>query len=71
LNSDSPSPASSLTTTYLKAPPTAKIQACGGFTIAEKLLTPYMPKFETVNVPPASSLGASLLSLALPAISLT
>jgi len=71
LNYESPSPPSSFTTTSLKAPPTAKIQAYGGLTIAEKLLTPNIPKFETVNVPPLSSSGLSLLSLALPAISFT
>ena len=39
--------------------------------IAEKLLTPNIPKLETVKVPPDNSSGLSLLSLALPAISLT
>lgn len=60
-----------MTTTVLTAPPTANIQAYGGFIIAEKLVTPNIPKFDTVNVPPESSLGLSLLSLALPAMSLT
>ena len=32
---------------------------------------PNIPRFETVNVPPESSSGLSLFSLALPAISLT
>lgn len=39
--------------------------------IALKLCTPYMPRFETVKVPPSSSMGLSLFSRARPAISLT
>ena len=39
--------------------------------IAEKLCTPYIPKFEIVKVPPASSVGKSLFSFALPANYLT
>ena len=39
--------------------------------IAEKLLTPYMPRFEIVKVPPESSSGVSLLVLALAAMSFT
>lgn len=39
--------------------------------IAEKLLTPNIPMFEMVNVPPDSSSGVSLFSRARPAISLT
>jgi len=60
----------SLGTTVFIAPPTARIHAYGGLTIAEKLFTPYMPKFDVVNVPPDNSFGANLFSLALPAISL-
>ena len=68
--SDSPV-ASGFTTTVFEAPPTANMQACGGLMIAEKLLTPNIPKLETVKVPPESSSGLSLPSRALPAISLT
>lgn len=71
LNYVDPSFTSSSTTTVFVADPTAKIQTYGGFTIAVKLLTPNMPKFETVNVPPDNSSGLSLFSLALPAMSLT
>lgn len=39
--------------------------------IAEKLLTPNIPKFEIVNVPPLNSSGVNLLVLARAAISLT
>ena len=49
---------------------TARIQAEGGFTIAVKLWTPNIPRFEIVNVTPVSSWGFNLFSLALPAISL-
>lgn len=61
----------STTTTYLNAPPNANMHDWDGGIIAEKLLTPNIPRFETVNVPPDSSSGLSLFSLALPAISLT
>ena len=37
--------------------PTDRIAACGGLMIAVKLLTPNMPRLETVNVPPPSSGG--------------
>lgn len=70
LYGSSPSFAFSFGTTVLVAPPTANMQAWGGFTIAEKLFTPYIPKFDTVNVPPDNSSGLSLFSRALPAISL-
>jgi hypothetical protein len=70
LYGSSPSCAFSFTTTVFVAPPTANMQAYGGFTIAEKLFTPNIPKLETVNVPPDSSSGLSLFSRALPAISL-
>jgi len=39
--------------------------------IAEKLDTPYIPRLDTVKVPPDSSSGLSLFSLARPAMSLT
>ena len=42
--------------------PTARIAACGGLMTAVKWVTPYMPRFETVNVPPASSGGRTVLS---------
>jgi len=51
------------------APPTARMHAYGGLIMAEKLFTPYIPRLETVNVPPESSVGLSLFSLALPAMS--
>ena len=35
------------------------------------MLTPYIPRFETVKVPPDNSSGFNLFSLALPAISFT
>ena len=38
--------------------------------MAEKLLTPNIPKLEMVKVPPVNSSGFSLLSLARPAMSL-
>ena len=60
----------SLTTTRFSAPLTARMHACGGLMIAEKLCTPNMPKFEIVKVPPLSSSGFSLFSRARPAISL-
>ena len=41
-------------------PPTARIAACGGSTIAVKEWTPNMPRFETVNVLPVSSSGLRL-----------
>ena len=45
----------SLTKTYLKDPPTAKMHYWDSGIIAEKLFTPNIPRFETVNVPPESS----------------
>lgn len=33
-------------------PPTARMQDCGGLMMAEKFLTPNIPKLEMVNVPP-------------------
>lgn len=62
--------ASSFGTTVFSAALTANMQADGGLTIAEKLCTPNIPRFEIVNVPPDSSSGFSLLFLALAAISL-
>ena len=44
----------SSTTTFFSAALTAKMHACGGLMIAEKLCTPYMPMFDTVKVPPDS-----------------
>ena len=39
----------------LTGPPTARMQAWGGLMMAEKLLTePYMPRLETVKVPPCN-----------------
>ena len=37
--------------------PTPRIQLCGGFTMAYRLSTPYIPRFEIVKVPPAYSSG--------------
>ena len=42
--------------------PTVRIAACGGLIIAVKWSIPYMPRFETVNVPPDSSGGVIFLS---------
>ena len=39
--------------------PTARIAACGALTIASNESTPYMPRFEIVNVPPETSSGRS------------
>ncbi len=65
-------PGSSLLgTTFFSAAPTARIHACGGFTMAANWDTPNMPKLEMVNVPSAESAGSSLPSLALAANSLT
>ena len=61
----------STTTTYLNAPPNANMHDWDGGIITEKLFTPNIPIFETVNVPPESSSGLSLFSFAFPAISLT
>ena len=41
--------------------------ACGALMIAVNCLTPNMPRFETVNVPPRNSSGFSLFSFAFPA----
>ena len=54
----------------LTPPPTAKMQAWGGFTTALNSVMPNIPKFDTVKVPPWNSSGLSLLSLALVARSL-
>ena len=37
--------------------PTARIAACGGLITASKRRMPYIPRLETVNVPPQSSAG--------------
>jgi len=42
--------------------PTARIAACGGLMTAVKWVTPYMPRLETVKVPPPSSGGRIELS---------
>src|SRR3954447_23730365 len=47
----------SSTTALLRSDPTASSAACGGLITAVKLSIPYMPRFETVNVPPDSSGG--------------
>ena len=47
----------SSTTGRLRRDPTASSAACGGLITAVKLSIPYMPRFETVNVPPESSGG--------------
>src|SRR3954468_14155652 len=54
-------PPSSTTAFFLRAP-TASSAACGGLITALKRSIPYMPRFETVNVPPDSSGGVILLS---------
>ena len=40
--------------------PTARIADSGGLMIAENSSTPYMPRFEMLNVPPSRSPGAGL-----------
>ncbi len=37
--------------------PTARMPAWGGLMTAEKLVTPYIPRLDTVKVPPDSSGG--------------
>ena len=37
-----------------------RIAACGGLITAVNASTPYMPRFETVNVPPETSGGVIL-----------
>ena len=49
--------APSRTTARGSSTPTDRIAACGGLTIAVKLRTPNMPRFDTVKVPPPSSGG--------------
>ena len=44
-------------TAFGSSAPTASSAACGGLITAEKLETPNIPRFETVNVPPESSGG--------------
>ena len=44
--------------------PTARIAACGGLRTATNCSTPYMPRFEIVNVPPSRSSCESLPSRA-------
>ena len=47
----------SSTTGRLRSDPTASSAACGGLITAVKRSIPYMPRFDTVNVPPDSSGG--------------
>jgi CubicO group peptidase (beta-lactamase class C family) len=49
------------------AAPTAMMPDCGGLMIAENSSVPYMPRFETENVPPSSSSWRSRRSRARPA----
>lgn len=64
-------PSSSCGTSFLFAPPIARMHDCGGLMIAEKLSTlPYIPRLETVKVPPWNSCGWSLPSRARAANSL-
>ena len=51
------------------AAPIAKIVACGGFMIAEKLETPYIPRFEIVVAPPMYCSGFSFFAFAFAASS--
>lgn len=71
--SDTPNPVLLLVsdTTTREVDPTARMQDCGGFTIAEKLEIPNIPRLEMVNVPPMNSSGASAPSRARVARSLT
>eukprot|EP00982_Pelagococcus_subviridis_P013714 31272-Pelagococcus_subviridis.AAC.9 len=65
-----PLPSAFFTTSFLAAP-TARIAACGGFTIAANCLIPNIPRFEIVKVPPIMSAGESFPSFAFPASALT
>ena len=56
-----------LSSHFRSAAPTAKMHAWGGFTMAQKCETPYIPMFEIENVPPWNSSSFSLPSLALAA----
>lgn len=62
-NYPSPSPG----TTFFNALPIPRIQAWGGLTIGENPVTPNIPMFEIVKVPPMNSWGYSFPSLALAA----
>ena len=52
------------TTGLFTVVPTARIAALGGLMMALNFVTPIMPRFETQNVPPVYSAGASFLFLA-------
>lgn len=52
-------------------PPTAKMHDCGGLMMAEKCVTPNMPKLETLKVPPWNSAGCSFPSRAFAARAFT
>src|SRR5262245_45534676 len=54
----------SSTTGFSSMAPTARIAACGGLRTAVKISTPYMPRFEIVNVPSSRSSCVSLASRA-------
>ena len=47
--------------------PTPRIAACGELITGWKLVIAYMPRFETVKVPPESSGGVTVPSRTLPA----
>ncbi len=68
-------PTTTTTTKYTTHHPspqlTAMIAACGGLIIAKNLSIPYMPRLLIVKLPPVNSSGASLLTRALVARSLT
>lgn len=53
------------------APPTARMQDCGGLMIALKWVTLNMPRLETVKVPPWNSCGCNFPSRALAASAFT
>ena len=52
----------SSTAGFFSSAPTVRIAAWGGLMIAVKRSIPYMPRFETVKVPPESSGGVTCLS---------
>jgi hypothetical protein len=56
----------SSTTGLFSSLPTVRMAACGGLMIAVNCSMPNMPRFDTVNVPPDSSGGVTVLSLTLP-----
>src|SRR5919206_532561 len=59
----------SSTTGRSSTAPTARIETCGGLRTAMNCSTPYMPRFEIVNVPPSRSCWVSFPARARPTTS--